>query len=132
PDVGRAAPSSANAPRDDGQWSMPSKNYAATRFSSLTEISPTTAKKLQPVLTFSLAVNKGQEAAPIVVGNTMYIVTAYPNIVYALDLTRPGAPLKWRFSPQPVPASQGVACCDVVNRGGTVSDGKYIFATLDG
>jgi PQQ-dependent dehydrogenase (methanol/ethanol family) len=132
PGVGRTAPSSANAPQDDGQWSMPSKNYAATRFSSLTEISPTTAKKLQPVFTFSLAVNKGQEAAPIVVGNTMYVVTAYPNIVYALDLTRPGAPLKWRFSPQPVPASQGVACCDVVNRGGTVSDGKFIFTTLDG
>jgi len=132
PQVGKAAPSAANAPADDGQWSMPSKNYASTRYSSLTEITPSNVKELEPVVTFSLAVNKGQEAAPIVVNNTMYIVTAYPNYVYALDLTRPGAPLKWRFSPQPVPASQGVACCDVVNRGGTVSDGKYIFATLDG
>jgi lanthanide-dependent methanol dehydrogenase len=26
----------------------------------------------------------------------------------------------------------GVACCDVVNRGGTVDGGKYIFNTLDG
>src|SRR6202034_3694345 len=25
-----------------------------------------------------------------------------------------------------------VACCDVVNRGGTVDNGKYIFNTLDG
>src|SRR3984885_5457127 len=132
PQVGKAAPSAANAPPDDGQWSMPSKNYAATRYSSLTEITAKNVGKLEPIITFSLAVNKGQEAAPIVVGNTMYIVTAYPNYVYALDLTKPGAPLKWRFSPQPVPASQGVACCDVVNRGGTVSDGKYIFATLDG
>jgi PQQ-dependent dehydrogenase (methanol/ethanol family) len=60
------------------------------------------------------------------------VVTAYPNIVYALDLTKPGAPLKWKFAPKPAPASQGVACCDVVNRGGTVDAGKYIFATLDG
>src|ERR1700723_874315 len=124
PSVGKAAPSAADAPPDDGQWSMPSKNYAATRYSSLTEITPDNVRKLEPVITFSLDVNKGQESAPIVVDNTMYVVTAYPNYVYALDLTKPGAPLKWKFSPQPIPASQGVACCDVVNRGGTVSDGK--------
>src|ERR1700678_3834290 len=132
PNVGKAAPSAANAPPDDGQWSMPSKNYAATRYSSLTEITPQNVKKLEPIITFSLAVNKGQEAAPIVADNTMYVVTAYPNYVYALDLTQPGAPLKWKFAPKPAPASQGLACCDVVNRGGTVDHGKYIFNTLDG
>src|ERR1700677_3570604 len=75
PNVGKAIPSAANAPPDDGQWSMPSKNYASTRYSSLMEITPKNVRKLEPVITFSLAVNKGQEAAPIVVGNTMYIVT---------------------------------------------------------
>ena len=58
---------------------MPSKNYASTRFSSLTEITPQNAKDLRVDFTFSLAVNKGQEAAPIVADNTMYVVTAYPN-----------------------------------------------------
>jgi len=132
PQAGKTAASAANAPPDDGQWTMPSKNYASTRFSSLTEITPANAKDLQPVFSFSLAVNKGQEAAPIVADNTMYVVTAYPNIVYALDLTKPGAPLKWKFAPKPASASQGVACCDVVNRGGSVDAGKYIFTTLDG
>jgi lanthanide-dependent methanol dehydrogenase len=132
PDAGRTAPSEANAPKDDGQWTMPSKNYASTRFSSLTELTPQTVKELQPQFTFSLAVNKGQEAAPIVANDTMYIVTAYPNYVYALDLTKPGAPLKWKFAPKPAPASQGMACCDVVNRGGSYDKGKYIFTTLDG
>jgi lanthanide-dependent methanol dehydrogenase len=132
PQAGHTAPSAANAPADDGQWTMPSKNFASTRFSSLTEITPQNVRGLTPVFSFSLAVNKGQEAAPIVVDNVMYVVTAYPNYVYALDLTRPGAPLKWKFEPRPSPASQGVACCDVVNRGGTVDKGKYIFATLDG
>jgi lanthanide-dependent methanol dehydrogenase len=132
PQAGKTAASAANAPPDDGQWTMPSKNYASTRFSSLTEITPANVKDLQPVFSFSLAVNKGQEAAPIVADNTMYVVTAYPNIVYALDLTKPGAPLKWKFAPKPAPASQGVACCDVVNRGGSVDAGKYIFTTLDG
>jgi PQQ-dependent dehydrogenase (methanol/ethanol family) len=132
PDAGRTAPSAANAPPDDGQWTMPAKNFASTRFSSLTELTTDNVKELQPLLSFSLGVNKGQEAAPIVANNTMYVVTAYPNYVYALDLTQPGAPLKWKFAPKPVPASQGVACCDVVNRGGSYSNGKYIFATLDG
>jgi PQQ-dependent dehydrogenase (methanol/ethanol family) len=132
PQAGHTAASSANAPPDDGQWTMPSKNYASTRFSGLNEITVDNVKSLKPDFSFSLAVNKGQEAAPIVADNTMYIVTAYPNIVYALDLTKPGAPLKWSFSPKPAPASQGIACCDVVNRGGTVDNGKYIFNTLDG
>jgi PQQ-dependent dehydrogenase (methanol/ethanol family) len=132
PDAGHTAPSKTNAPPDDGDWTMPSKNYASTRFSALTELTPANVKGLQPQFTFSLNVNKGQEAAPIVADNTMYVVTAYPNYVYALDLTKPGAPLKWKFSPKPIPASQGMACCDVVNRGGSVDGGKYIFSTLDG
>ena len=125
-------PPAAAAPADDGQWPMPAKNYAATRYSGLTEINGDTVKNLGVAFTFSTGVVKGQEAAPIVVNNTMFVVTAYPNIVYALDLTKPGAPLKWTYKPHPEPASQGVACCDVVNRGAAFWDGKVIFNTLDG
>jgi PQQ-dependent dehydrogenase (methanol/ethanol family) len=132
PNAGKTAASAANAPADDGQWVMQAKNFASTRFSTLTEINPDNVKTIQPIVTFSLGVNKGQEAAPIVADNTMYITTAYPNYVYALDLTQPGAPLKWKFAPKPLPASQGVACCDVVNRGGSYDKGKFIFSTLDG
>jgi len=132
PQVGRTNASPAGAPKDDGQWTQPSKNYASTRFSELTEINPANVARLKPVVTFPLGVNKGQEAAPIIADNTMFVVTAFPNIVYALDLTKPGAPLKWRYMPKPLPAAQGVACCDVVNRGGTWSRGRYIFTTLDG
>jgi len=132
PGAGRTRAAPAAAPADDGQWVMPGKNYAATRYTALAEITPDNARNLREVFSFSLGVNKGQEAAPIVVKNTMYIVTAFPNHVYALDLTQPGAPLKWSYSPKPVPAAAGVACCDVVNRGGTYADGKFVFNTLDG
>lgn len=117
---------------DDGQWTMPAKDYAATRYSGLAEINNDNAKNLQVAFTFSTGVNKGHEAAPLVVNNTMYIVTPYPNYVYALDLTKPGAPLKWEYQANPAPASQGVACCDVVNRGAAYWNGKIIFNTLDG
>jgi PQQ-dependent dehydrogenase (methanol/ethanol family) len=125
------APPAAAAPPDDGQWTMPAKNFAATRYSELTEITTDNVKDLQVAFTFDTGVNKGQEAAPLVVGDTMYIVTPFPNILFALDLTKPGAPLKWKYEPKPEPASQGVACCDVVNRGPVFAHGRIYFNTLD-
>lgn len=126
------SPPVSAAPPDDGQWMMPAKNYASTRYSELTEINEGNVKNLQVAFTFSTGVNKGQEAAPLVVGGTMYIVSPFPNVVYALDLTKPGAPMKWKFEPNPEPAAQGVACCDVVNRGAAFADNRIFFNTLDG
>src|SRR3982751_1799727 len=79
------------APDEDGQWTMPAKNYASTRFSGLSEINTENVKNLKVAWTFSTGVNRGQEAAPIVAGGTMYVVTPYPNILYALDLKNQGA-----------------------------------------
>jgi PQQ-dependent dehydrogenase (methanol/ethanol family) len=118
------------AETEDGQWLMPAKNYASTRYSGLSEINTENVKNLKIAWTFSTGVNRGQEAAPIVVNNTMYVVTPYPNILFALDLTKGGA-LKWKYEPQPASASQGVACCDVVNRGAVYADGKIFYNTLD-
>jgi lanthanide-dependent methanol dehydrogenase len=61
----------------------------------------------------------------------MYIVTPWPNNLYALDLTKPGAPVKWEYQPHPSSASQGVACCDVVNRGAAYYNGKIYYNILD-
>jgi len=83
---------------------MPAKNFASTRYSAMDEINVGNVKNLQVAFTFSTGVNKGHEAAPLVVGGTMYIVSPYPNILYALDLTQPGAPLKWKYEPKPEPA----------------------------
>jgi alcohol dehydrogenase (cytochrome c) len=116
---------------DDGQWTMAAKNYASTRFSTLDQINTGNAKNLKLAWTFSTGMTKGHEAAPLVVNNTMYVVTPFPNILYALDLTKPGAPVKWQYEPHPVPASQGESCCDVVNRGGAYFDGKIYYNTLD-
>jgi PQQ-dependent dehydrogenase (methanol/ethanol family) len=116
---------------DDGQWTMPAKNYASTRFSTLRDINTETVKNLKLAWTFSTGLTRGHEAAPLVVNSTMYIVTPWPNILYALDLTKPGAPVKWSYKPKPSPSSQGVACCDVVNRGAAYFDGRIYYNTLD-
>src|SRR3954454_17096866 len=126
-------PSSAvqNQP-DDGQWLMAAKDYANTRYSGLQEITTENVRNLKLAWSFSTGVLRGQEAAPLVVGSTMYVITPYPNVLYALDLTKPGAPMKWAFKPKPAAASQGVACCDVVNRGAVYDNGRIFFNTLDG
>src|SRR5215203_2720564 len=126
------APPASAAPAEDGQWTMPAKNYASTRYSELAEINADNVGKLQVAFTFSTGVNRGQEAAPIVVGGTMYVLSPYPNVLYALDLTKDGAPLKWKYEPKPEAASQGVACCDTVNRGPVYSNGRVFMNTLDG
>jgi lanthanide-dependent methanol dehydrogenase len=116
---------------EDGQWTMPAKNYASTRFSGLEDINTGNVASLKLAWSFSTGVLRGHEAAPIVADNTMYIVTPYPNTVYALDLTQPGGPVKWKYEPNPMASAQGVACCDVVNRGVFYSEGRIYFNTLD-
>ena len=74
---------------------MPGKNAASTRFSGLDELNSRNVGSLRVAFTFSTGVLRGHEAAPIVQGDTMYLITPYPNRVYALDLAKPGAPQKW-------------------------------------
>ena len=87
--------------------------------------------RLQLAFTFSTGIARGHEEAPVVVGGTMYIVPPFPNLLYALDLSQPGAPLKWKYAPPVSSAAQGVACCDVVNRGAAYWEGRIYFNTLD-
>ena len=128
---GGASPGPGVPPAEDGQWPMAAKNYESTRYSGLDQINASNVAGMQVAWTFSTGVNRGQEAAPIVVGDTMYVVTPYPNILYALDLTKSGT-VKWMYKPNPEAASQGVACCDTVNRGAVFANGKVYINTLDG
>ncbi len=129
PDKKPSAPAFATT---DAEWAMPGKNPALTRFSELSDINSETVSRLQPVTTFSTGLNTGHESTVLFVNGTLYFVTPYPNVLYALDASKPGMPMKWKFEPRPDAASQGVACCDVVNRGAAYADGRIFFNTLDG
>ncbi len=131
PAAARGPASTAAAAGSGGEWDQVAGDDANTRFSTLDEINTANAAQLTLAWSFSTGVNRGQEAAPLVVDGTMYVVTPYPNILYALDLTRPGAPTKWTYRPEPLSAAQGVACCDVVNRGPAYADGRIFYNTLD-
>src|SRR5262249_23843641 len=117
--------------KDPGLGVLQGKNYSLTRFSELKQISVDNVKDLKVAWTFSTGVLRGHEGAPLVVGDTMYLVTPFPNIVYALDLTQPGAPVKWKYEPKQDPTTIPIASCDVVNRGAAYADGKIFFNQLD-
>ena len=126
------APASATAaPSADKEWTMPNKNPSSTRFSTLSEINAGNVKTLKVAWTFSTGVLRGHEGEPIVVGNTMYVHTPFPNIVYALDLSKEGAPVIWKYAPKQDPAVIPIACCDTVSRGVTYSNGKIFMNQLD-
>ena len=69
-----AAPAAVEAPAD-GEWPMPAGDYAATRYSPLDQIDVANAPRLHPVWSFSTGVLGGHEGQPLVVGDTMYVVT---------------------------------------------------------
>jgi PQQ-dependent dehydrogenase (methanol/ethanol family) len=114
---------------DDAQWVMPAKNYASTRYSGLNQINTGNVAQLRVAWTFSMGSDHGQEAAPLVVNGVMYVVGPYPNPVFAIDATT--GDLKWKYTPNTDPSAQGVACCDVINRGAAYDNGKIFFNTLD-
>jgi alcohol dehydrogenase (cytochrome c) len=120
-----------NAPT--GQWLMTGRDYGLTRFSPLKQITTENVKNLKAAWTFSTGTLRGHEGNPLVVGNVMYVHTSFPNIVYALDLSKPGAPQIWKHVPNQSPDAIPIACCDLVNRGLAYSpSGKVYIQLLQG
>jgi PQQ-dependent dehydrogenase (methanol/ethanol family) len=115
----------------NGEWTMPAGDYGNLRYSPLDTINTTNVKNLHVITTLSTGVNKGHEGQPLVLNNTMYVVTPFPNNLIAVDLTKPGGALKWVYEPHPDRRAVGIACCDVVNRGAAYANGKIIYSLLD-
>jgi PQQ-dependent dehydrogenase (methanol/ethanol family) len=114
------------------EWWLPNGDYANTRYSTLNDINTANVVLLKVVTTMSTGIPHGHEGQPLVVGSTMYAVTPFPNLMLAVDLTKPGGKVKWTFDPHADGRAVGVACCDVVNRGASYGDGKIVYNVLDG
>ncbi len=71
-------------------WTMPTGDYANTRYSELAQINAANVHKLAPAWTFSTGVLRGHEGAPLVIGDVMYVHAPFPNTVFALDLNNDG------------------------------------------
>ena len=115
---------------DANQWVMPTGNYANQRYSTLDQITAANASKLHPVWSFSTGVLRGHEGGPLIIGDTMYVHTPFPNNVFALDLNDNGK-IIWKYEPRQDPSVIAVMCCDTVNRGVAYGDGKIILNQSD-
>ena len=101
---------------DPANWAMPTGDYANTRYSELDQITRDNVGDLQVAWTKSTGVLRGHEGSPLVIGDTMYYATPFPNNVFAVDLANEGV-IKWRYEPKQDPQVIGVMCCDTVYRG---------------
>lgn len=120
-----------NAP--EGDWQMPGRDYSLQRYSPLAQVNTANVANLKASWTFSTGTLRGHEGNPLVIGNVMYVHTSFPNIVYALDLSKEGAPQIWKFTPQNNPDAIPIACCDLVNRGTAYHpSGKIFINSLEG
>ena len=103
--------------KNNNEWVMTGRTYDLQRHSPLNQINTGNVKNLRAAWTMSTGTLRGHEGNPLVMGNVMYVHTSFPNKVYALDLSKEGAPQIWAFTPEQPADVIPIACCDVVNRG---------------
>jgi PQQ-dependent dehydrogenase (methanol/ethanol family) len=120
-------------------WAAPGGDLFMQRHSGLKDITPKNIKNMHMAWSQSTGALRGHEGQPVVVDHNgkpmMFFVSAWPNIVQALDLSNPDKPVQvWNYNKKTDRDLSAVprACCDTVNRGLNYADGKVIFHTLDG
>jgi quinohemoprotein ethanol dehydrogenase len=117
------------ADSEPGNWMTYGRSYDEQRFSPLDAINADNVSGLGLAWYFDLDTDRGQEATPIVVDGVMYVSTAWSK-VKALDAKT--GKLIWAYDPKVPGQTAVVACCDVVNRGVAVWQGRVYVGTLDG
>jgi len=131
PLVASAAADQEAAMKDKNNWAHPRGQLNNQGYSELAQVTKSNVKNLKAAWTFATGVNRGHEGSPVVVGNMMYVHTAFPNNVYALDLND-NQKIVWSYFPKQDPSVQAVLCCDNVNRGLGFGDGKIYLQQNDG
>ncbi|MEJ1965960.1 MAG: methanol/ethanol family PQQ-dependent dehydrogenase [Gammaproteobacteria bacterium] len=114
---------------DPANWASQAGDYANHRYSDLNQINAGNVGKLQVAWTLSTGVLRGHEGSPLVIGDTMYVHTPFPNNVFAVNLK--DQTYKWKYEPKQDVNVIPVMCCDTVNRGLAYGDGKIFLQQAD-
>jgi quinohemoprotein ethanol dehydrogenase len=115
-------------------WPLYGRTSAETRFSPLTQIDKSNVSRLGLAWEFDDFVvrgrtHRGNESSILVADGVMYFAGPW-SVVYAVD-ARSGT-LIWKYDPQVAGQWARSACCDVVNKGVALWQGRVYVATLDG
>ncbi len=111
------------------EWPYYGQDQREQRFSQVDLINRSSVGKLGLAWSAEVDSDRGQEATPLMVDGIVYVSTAW-SLVYAFDAAS-GKQL-WVYDPQTPRDSLISACCDAINRGVAVHDGKVYVGTLDG
>ena len=117
------------ADEDPDNWLSHGRTWNEDRFSPLDQVNAGNVDRLGLAYTVEFDTTRGQEATPIVVDGVMYVSTAWSKVM-ALDAAT-GEQL-WFYDPEVDGAKGAHTCCDVVNRGVAVWEGKVYVGTIDG
>jgi PQQ-dependent dehydrogenase (methanol/ethanol family) len=129
PGYAMANADAAKLAADPKNWVMQSGDFFNQRYSKLNQINKENAKNLRVAWTFSTGVLRGHEGGPLVIGDTLYIHSPFPNKVFAIDLET--QKIKWKYEPKQDPSVIPVMCCDTVNRGVAYAEGKIFLQQAD-
>ena len=110
-------------------WPTYGLDYEETRYSKLDQINTSNVGDLGLAWSYDLQSVRGVEATPVVVDGVMYVSASW-SIVHALDAVT--GELLWVYDPEVPKEYAHKGCCDVVNRGVAVYEGKVFVATYDG
>ena len=115
--------------RNPDNWASQAGDNANHRWSNLKQIDQDNVGKLQVAWTMSTGVLRGHEGSPLVIGDTLYLHTPFPDNVYAVDLQ--DQTFKWKYEPKQDSDVVPVMCCDTVSRGLAYGDGKIFLQQAD-
>ncbi|WP_439817776.1 PQQ-dependent dehydrogenase, methanol/ethanol family [Zavarzinia sp. CC-PAN008] len=118
-----------NAESEPGNWLAHGRTYSEQRYSPLDQINDKNVGELGLGWYFDTHTDRGLEASPIVVDGIMFASGSW-SVVFALD-AKTGKQL-WKYDPEVPGEWARRACCDVVNRGVAVYDGRVYVGTIDG
>lgn len=110
-------------------WASQAGDHANQRYSELKQINASNVGKMQVAWTMSTGVLRGHEGSPLVIGDTMYVHSPFPNKVFAVDIET--QTIKWKYEPKQDASVIPVMCCDTVNRGVAYGDGKIFLQQAD-
>lgn len=118
-----------DADQHPGQWLTSGRDFGQSYYSPLNQINQSDVSRLGFAWEYKTHTVRGLEATPIVVDGVMY-TSGSVGQVYALD-AKTGAPI-WSFDPYNDMRVNQHSCCDEVNRGVAVWQGKVYVASFDG
>lgn len=118
-----------NAAEEPEMWLTYGGSYDETRHSSLASVNGDTIQDLGVGWVYTMDKPRGAEATPIVVDGVMYVSGSW-SVVYAID-AKTGEEL-WTYDPEVSGKDAAKGCCDVVNRGVAVHNGKVFVGVFDG